>query len=106
MSKTGKRGAASTRPRDTPKARDTPRDRLPFDIILKLQSESFHIQDLGYALSSVIAELTEAPGVSQHPGVSAAETLMNTLTSAHQQHHQTLEDLEMARFGTREREVA
>lgn len=84
--------------------RDTPQDIL-FEIILDLQSESFRLRDLAYALDAVIGVLSEADGVSRHPGVSSAETLVKELTKTLKSHHQMLEDLEAGRFQA-SREVA
>lgn len=85
--------------------RDTPQAKSLFDLTLDLQLETHRLRDLTYALRSVIAVLSEAPGVSSHPGVSSADTLIKDLDTALLSHQHSLENLEMRRFQARQ-EVA
>ncbi len=85
MSTTGN-GKGTSFPRDTPLSR--------FDLVNTLQLEAYRIKDLNYALASVIGVLSETPGVSPHPAVSAAETLITDLSDAHDKHLAILEKLE------------
>lgn len=95
MSTTGSWRRASAHPRDTP----SQNQNIPFDIILKLQAEHYHMDGLVRALVYVVSELSEAPGVSRHPAVTAAEALTDVMAKAQMAHLATLESLEMNRFG-------
>lgn len=61
MSKTGNGRRASARTRDTPETSE-----IPFDIVLQLQCEHYHMESLLRALSCIVTELVVSPVINQH----------------------------------------
>lgn len=51
-----------------------------FDDMLRLQAVAYDLRNLAYGLDAVLSQLSEAPEVGSHPGVSAAETLIQMIT--------------------------
>ncbi|MEJ8474474.1 hypothetical protein [Roseibium algae] len=52
----------------------------PFDDMLRLQLRAFELCHLAYGLKSVIDALSDVPGVGNHPGIAAAETLIELIS--------------------------
>ncbi|MEP0233440.1 hypothetical protein [Roseibium sp.] len=52
-----------------------------YEAMLRLQAKAFDLRNLAYGLSAVLSELSEAPEVGSHPGVSAAETLIELIAA-------------------------